>query len=413
MMNQRSFRFFLAVILGTVGTCFAGATYTEIDAGEVFVATVTRLEDEGATNANPPKIWLEVHEVLRGRSIRKRSPVLWSPPHHDFDYSEEGLAALKRWEATPMKGPKVGEKFILGGQFLAMAEGDYINGDYVLLPFVRTPYSDEARQRTIVELKRLVEMHKKNAARRAAESEERTSRKQAWRATLDAKRIDHWTRKADAVAIGTHISGNTFCIKRMLKGRERMLSGTSYLISLPPDRFDKRIVDLVIGDRPTCVLFISEERIVAGASSVEANLIDPYEGAVLADAAAIAAVEASLKKHPAPVPRPVLVISQLDREDLSAIVSAAQAKFEVVLSHQFSIHSPKSVKHVRRRIPHAAGLLMIGRGPERHVHAVRIEKTEATTIYEATWPKDGIEDHIEPLLKTLAEELSLPTPEGA
>ena len=163
-------------------------------------------------------------------------------------------------------------------------------------------------------------------------------------------------------------------------------------------------MDLVIDDRPRCVLFLSEKKLYASVTSVYANLVDPYEGIVIADTEAIKAVETSLTKRPAPKPRPVLVISTLGRDDASAIMSASRASFEVVHSRQFSFHGPHSIKHVRDTIPQAACLIMIDHGPERHVQAFRIEKSSATTVYDATWPEHETQAHIDALLKALAEK---------
>ena len=255
-----------------------------------------------------------------------------------------------------MKGPKVGEKFILGGQAFETVGSEEKGAKYSLFAFVRTPFSDKARQQTIDPLKALAEARRKYAAEQAAAAKDRQSRALAWRTAIDAQTMDKWTRRADAVAIGkigSWGSGVTFEIERMLKGRPRMSTGGKYYVTLPADGFDPRIADILAGGRPRCVLFLSEEKLVVSVSSVFANLVDPYEGIVVADDAAIQAVEASLEKHPAPTPRPVLVISRLDRNDASAIISAARATFEVVRSRQFSGHGPQTINHVRNTIPQA------------------------------------------------------------
>src|SRR4051812_43464035 len=113
-MNIHSFAVTLLVFLGPL--CGGGGLpYEVLDAGDVFVATITRVEDEGATNARPPRVWLEVHEVLRGDAKVARSPAIWSPPFHGIDWGDDNQPELKRWLAAPLSGPKVGQKFILGG----------------------------------------------------------------------------------------------------------------------------------------------------------------------------------------------------------------------------------------------------------------------------------------------------------
>ncbi len=387
-------------------TVIAGQPYEVLDAGDVFVATISRVEDRSATNARPPRVWLKVHEVLHGKADVERSPALWRPPFHGFDYGDDNLPELKRWNAMPLKGPKVGVKMILGGQVLETAEGDNKVAEYALFAFVRIPFSEEARQQTIKNLKVLAEARGKYAAEQAAAMKARTLRARQWRTALHAKTIEKSTRIADAVAIGKMVSGSTFEIERMLKGRPRMSSGGKYFVSLPGDGFDPRIADHLNEGRPRCVLFLSEQRLVVSVTSVHADLIDPYEGIVVADNEAIEAVEAALEKHPAPKPRPVMVISALDRNDAPAVVSAARATFEVVVSHQFSAHGPKTIQHVRDTIPMTSCLMMIDRGPQRHVKVVHIGRTKATTIYEETWAEQKPKANIDAMLQTLAEQIT-------
>ena len=86
----------LLVPFGSTFTLFAGAPYQALDAGDVFVATTTRVEDKDATNARPPRVWLKVHEVIRGDAKMVRSPALWSPPFHGIDWGDGNQPELKR-----------------------------------------------------------------------------------------------------------------------------------------------------------------------------------------------------------------------------------------------------------------------------------------------------------------------------
>jgi hypothetical protein len=243
-----------ATLLVTFGSPFGGGggqPYEALDAGDVFVATITRVEDKDATNARPPRVWLEVHEVLRGDAKVVRSPALWSPPIHGIDWGDGNQPELKRWRAAPLKGPTVGQKFILGGRLFRPGE----NGEppYVLFAFVRIPYSDEARTKAIADLKALDAAHRKYAAEQAAVAKERDVRRQKWRAAMTDKVIDKRTQEADAVAIGQIVSGGTYEIETLLKGQPRMSSGGKYYVTLPSDGFDPRIEDLVF-ESPRCIL---------------------------------------------------------------------------------------------------------------------------------------------------------------
>ena len=173
-------------------------------------------------------------------------------------------------------------------------------------------------------------------------------------------------------------------------------------VTLPSEGYDPRIADLVY-ERPRCILFLSEQNLIASVTSLHAQVVDPYEGIVLADAAAITAVKASLQKRPAPEPRPVLVISALDRADAEPLAQAARDNFVVIISHQFSGHGPNTIVHVRNTIPHAGLLVMMDRSPQRRVVAVQITPDAATTLYDATWPEEDAPEQVQALTKKLLE----------
>lgn len=392
------------VILGLPLTLFAGVPYEALDAGDVFVATITRVEDKDATNARPPRVWLEVHEVLRGDAKTARSPAVWSPPFHGIDWvGGNASELLKQWKARPYKGPKVGQKFILGGKLYKPAKGEKGEPDYHLFSFVRIPYSDKARTATLASLAALDAEHRKYADEQAAEKKERDARRQEWRAALSDRVIDQRTQEADVVAIGQIVGSSTYEFETLLKGKPPGSTSVKYYVTLPSDGYDKRIVDLV-NERPRCILFLSDKNLVASTGGLYAQLVDPYEGIVVADDAAIAAVKASLKKHPPPKPRPVLVISALNRADAAPLAEAARASFVVVTSHQFGGHGPNSANYVRQTIPYAAYFVMIDGGPERRVQAVQITGDGSTVLYEGTWAEKEVEVQVKALAKKLAEK---------
>jgi hypothetical protein len=410
-MKSLTFAAALFVTLGSASMLFAGAPYQALDAGDVFVATITRVEDKNSTNARPPRVWLEVHEVLRGQAQTIRSPALWSPPFHGIDWGDGNQPELKRWYAAPLKGPQVGQKFILGGASLKPAAGvdeDEKNAPvYNLFDFVRFPYSDEARAKTIATLAALDAERRRYAAELAAAARDRAQRGQKWRAAMTDRVIDKRTGEADIVAIGQVTSGAGYEFETVLKGLPRVPTGVKYFVTLPSDGYDPRIADLV-SERPRCILFLSDKDLIASVAVIQAQLIDPYEGIVVADAAAVAAVKASLAKRPAPKQKPVLVISALDRADAAPLAAAARANFVVVNSHQFSGHGPNSIAHVRNTIPHVGFLVMIDRGPNPRVTAVQIHPASATTLYEAAWPKNDAANEIAAWMKVLINTVNTP-----
>jgi hypothetical protein len=294
----------------------------------------------------------------------------------------------------------VGQKFILGGSSLKPPPDKKDAPVYYLFAFVRIPYTDKARTETIANLASLDEARRKYAAEVAAAAKDRELRGRAWRAAISDKVIDQRTQEADAVAIGRLVGAATYEIELLLKGQPRMSSGGKYYVTLPAKGYDERIVDIV-SERQRCLLFLSEKQLIASVTDIHAQLVDPYEGIVLADDAAIAALKASLKKHPPPDPKPVLVISALDRADADPLAEAAQANFAVIRSHQFSGHSENTIVHVRDTIPQAAFLVMIDRGPERRVRAMKIAPDDAATVYDAVWLEPEDMEQVGVLVKKL------------
>jgi hypothetical protein len=394
-----------AVLLVLARLGAAGDRHAAIDAGDLFVATITRVEDKGATNARPPRVWLTVHEVLKGDKDAKHSPAVWDGPWHGIDWGDENTPELIAWKKAPLKGPRVGDKFILGGWVVVVDVGGMKTEQYHILDFIHIPYSDAAREKTLAQLATLEMARLKYAAEQAAAAKAHAERRAAWRASVDEKTIDRRTQQADAVAIGTITGGSGYLIERMLKGRARMSTGGEYYLTIATEDYDPRIVDFVY-DRPRCVLFLSEENLTASVGVVRAKLVDPYDGIVLADDAAIAAVEASLKKHPPPAPRPLVVISALDRDDGPPVAKAVRGSFDVLQTLDFTGHSPLTIKHVRESFSDAACMVTIERGDKARVQAIRIHEKDADVFYEAAWPDRAGQREFDALLTAIAEQFA-------
>ena len=382
-----------------------GQPYEALDAGDVFIATITRVEDAGATNAKPPRVWLEVQEVLRGEPKIARSPALWNPPFHGIDWGG-AEQELKKWGATPLRGPKVGAKYILGGQAIPRepdAKKDAAKLDapvYSLFGFVQIPFSELARQRALANLAALDAARRTEAERRAAELRERDTRRQAWRAALTPAVIDRRTQQADAVAIATIVSSHTYLVEQMLKGEPRTSAGGSYYLTLPAEGYDRRIADIVF-ERPRVLLFLSEGRLIAGVSDLEAALIDPYEGICLADEASIAAVNASLARRPPGKGKPLVVISSFPRDAAAPLAAALRGDYVVVESRQFSAHGDHVFAHLRKTIPGVNYVVTLDAGPPRHIVATRMTADGTTKLYEADWPEKIGERQIDELSRNI------------
>jgi hypothetical protein len=86
---------------------------------DVLVVTVRKVDDAKSTNANPPKVEIAVDEVLRGKPAPSATAwSVWRPIPHDVDYSGgESEKLIGQWSAQELKGPKVGAKMIVKGQW--------------------------------------------------------------------------------------------------------------------------------------------------------------------------------------------------------------------------------------------------------------------------------------------------------
>jgi hypothetical protein len=145
----------LLCFLGRTASALAGSPRGQaLDESDVFVATITRVEDTGATNTNPPRVWLKVDEVLHGKQQTHRSPATWLPQPHDIDTSPEE-PRLSEWKAQPLKGPRVGEKWILLGAEVLDVSGPMKATKYEISSYVRIPFNDKARDQIIKQLKAL------------------------------------------------------------------------------------------------------------------------------------------------------------------------------------------------------------------------------------------------------------------
>ena len=79
---------------------------------DILVITMLAVEDEHATNGNPPKVQLSVEEVIRSE---KRTPTVtatWQAPVFHEDLKEAG-GVTDAWKRRPLKGPEVGTKLIV------------------------------------------------------------------------------------------------------------------------------------------------------------------------------------------------------------------------------------------------------------------------------------------------------------
>ena len=279
----------------------AGAPYCGLDVGDVIVATVRKGSTHAATYGNPPRVLLEVHEILRGEPKADRSRALWAPPPHDVDYGNvRDNPRYKAWAATPMPGPKVGERMILWGWLVASKDGKVFRA----LNWGRFPYSKEKRAWAVELIGKRAEQERARQAKLRAEKQALARAKAKWRATVSARDIKQYAREADFVGIGRIVSGATgsvrdsrldFEISEILKGQKRKsYPGGHYFVQIvAPGR-----VCALLDRRTTYLLFLSEEGMTLTHAAPSYPRIRSGDGIVIADEAAVKAARASLQDAP-------------------------------------------------------------------------------------------------------------------
>lgn len=86
---------------------------------DLIVARATDVQDARATVADPPRVQLLVETVLRGKLRPGTLPARWVPflnaPVHRGRETLSESEAWRHYLATPLKGPKVGERLVLAG----------------------------------------------------------------------------------------------------------------------------------------------------------------------------------------------------------------------------------------------------------------------------------------------------------
>ena len=116
--------------------------------GAVAVAEVIAIVDPDAdTNKNPPKLAIQITEVIRGDIRPAQYKALWRPFPHDVDWGGKGAReALERWGRCLNPPPALHSKWIVAG--------DLSSTGFHIAPRCRYEF-DEARlawvKRTVIE----------------------------------------------------------------------------------------------------------------------------------------------------------------------------------------------------------------------------------------------------------------------
>ena len=272
----------------------AGQPYLGQDVGDVVVAAVKKVSDHAATNGDPPRLELEVHEVLRGDPKADRARAVWDPRPNGFDYGDPEMMrrAVRKWEAQPLAGPKVGDKLVLWGELA----GDKKRPVFHAYSWHAYPFSAEKRTWAVKVIRDAEEAARRYAAKLEAEKKALAKAQAEWRAKTSADDLKKYAAQADVVAVGRicseYVSGPiTIRVGQLLKGEKRKgYKGDDYYVGLT---VPKKIRELL--DRETdYLLFLSADGLEAGPAAVSYPLIKAGAGIVIADRKAVDAVKEAL-----------------------------------------------------------------------------------------------------------------------
>jgi hypothetical protein len=268
---------------------------------DVVVATVEKVSGLPAVNARPPVAVLKAHEVLRGDPRLDRREAVWAPLPFDEYCAGDYRPLLKKWEAQPLDGPKVGQKMILLGKFDKAAKGARFR---VLAP-VRFPYSEENRRQALRGIRQAEEQARRQVQEEQARKKAFEAAMKAWRARYGAKDIQKLAAQADFVGVGVVSSGPgihgndplhdyTFAVREIWKGKtQRQYTDGKYHLGV---RVTKETSALLYPRDREFLLFLSEKGLRHDPSLTVYPFAGPGDTLVEADAEAVRVARAALRK---------------------------------------------------------------------------------------------------------------------
>ena len=179
---------------------------------DVVVAQVKEVpEGRERTFGNPPRVTVEVTEVLRGNHPKGKLTVVWGPGPNDIDTTDRE-AELKAWKSNEMAAPAVGSRWIMFGRHYDDVLWTRADG--------RLAWSEENVTR---DGKRSRSTRKRRNAKRNRRAEEKRKWAEAiakWCASVKEKDIERWAAAADFVGVGK-AGGDSFEVDEILKGEPR------------------------------------------------------------------------------------------------------------------------------------------------------------------------------------------------
>lgn len=226
---------------------------------------------------------------------------MWSPTPHGFDFGdeEEYRKAVRKWEARPLAGPKVGDRFVLWGEM----GGEKKRPVFHVYSWHAYPFSAERRAWAVKVIREAEERARLYAAKLEAERRALAKARARWRAKTSADDLKKYAGRADFVAVGRIVSeaphnvadGILVRVKEILKGekRRKYKDGEYYVEIVVPSEVRGLL------DRETdYLLFLSTDGLKAGPAVDYYPSIKAGDGIVIADRKAVDAAKEGLDNPP-------------------------------------------------------------------------------------------------------------------
>ncbi len=187
--------------------------------GAVIVAKVVEMDDTNATNRNPPRVALEVSEVLHGKHMGRYLNAEWGPPEPPYTI----LCGNDAYYDRPLPGPPLGIDMILVVQPTHWGTPRISGPRYSATPKRRT----EARARIETLKKRWASKEVRKRRWDANKSDRRKKNRALWIERMKDLPLRQMTQKSDlilylrVVRAASHSTQPHFKRLRTLKGPKR------------------------------------------------------------------------------------------------------------------------------------------------------------------------------------------------
>ena len=287
---------------------------------DIVAVTVKRVPDERPTNGNPPRVVLEVNEVIQGEAKKDRSLAVWTPTNggHFDPESVHTQPELKKkydeWAKRPMDPPAVGSKWIVFGSVVEHdGELTFRLDDRERYPYTREKHEQVAK--VLRDARERLEADRKDfAAARAT-----------WRATVSDADVRKYVQEADFVGVGRvsvpSLGGEgdrlAFVeVREVLKGTPRYAEQSErgvYALSVPLARGVGDLISTTGGSYLTAsephLVFLREHgaEIHPGSFGIRYARINAGDGVVIADEAALRAAREAARQPREERDRPLVV----------------------------------------------------------------------------------------------------------